>query len=150
MFDPEAIEVAIFNLIKAGVAGLGFEQIERQGKIFGRTEIGTQPALFLIPLGGNTSNPQGAYGASKFELHYLVLVYARAETGMNNPVAPQTFLNAAWKAIFAAINSVPPGQQVTLGRLVDDLRIEGETTMDPGILDEQCALEIPILAVTGI
>ncbi len=147
MFDPEAIEVALFAAIQSGVAGLGFKTVSRRPRTWSQTGNEGQPALFLAPLGGSITQEQ-PFGLSKYILHYMVLVYTRADEGSDTP--PQTLLNNCWKAVNGAIAAKPPGYKQTLGGLVENAWIEGEVPMGSGILDPQCALEIPIRALTGI
>jgi tetratricopeptide (TPR) repeat protein len=63
---------------------------------------------------------------------------------------PQTQLHAIWAAIDAALRAKPPGARQTLGGLVENCWIEGSVLVQAGILSQQCSLEIPLLAVTGI
>jgi hypothetical protein len=154
MFNPEAIEVALFNLLQAAVKGLPFKTVARHGRIWGNIDPQIQPALFLIPLGGPTDQP-GPYGLPRYTLHYLVLIYARADganvpTNQPNTPAPQTILNNAWAAVQKALLGSQIGQPQTLGGLVTNCWIEGEVTMQAGILDAQMALEIPVRALTAI
>lgn len=150
MIDFEAIEVALFENIKTQVLlipGVTFRRIERTAQIYATTGIENQPALFLIPFGGQTTQDQ-AFGIMKYLLEYSVLVYTRAEEGSKK--IPQTLLNQCWAAVDTALRGKPPGQKQTLDGLVENAWIEGQITMQPGILDQQCALEIPIRAITAI
>lgn len=147
MFDPEAIEVALFNLIKAAVQDAPFKTVSRKARVWATTGIEKQPACYLVPVGITITQDQ-AFGLSKYLLQYVVLVYSRADEGSDAP--PQTFLNACWKAVNDSLAATPRGYKQTLGGLVENCWIEGEGPMNSGILDPQCALEIPIRALTGI
>jgi hypothetical protein len=147
MFDPEAIEVALFTLIETNVKGLGFKTVSRRPRTWSQVGNEGQPALFLAPLGFTITQDQ-LFGPSKYVLHYMVLVYTRADEGSTTP--PQTLLNRCMKAVNDALQQQPKGYKQTLGGLVENAWIEGEVPMGSGILDPQCALEIPIRALTGI
>lgn len=147
MFDPELIETRLFDKFKAAVQGLPFKVVSRQARNWATTGIEKQPAFYLVPLGGIITQEQ-PYGLSKYVLQYMVLVYTRAEEGSDIP--PQTLLNGCWKAVNDALQGEPKGYPQTLGGLVENAWIEGEVPMGSGILDPQCALEIPIRAITGI
>jgi hypothetical protein len=160
MFDPEAIEVALFNLLQNAVTALPFKTISRHAKIWGNAVPPDQPALYLVPLGGPTVQDQ-AFGAPKYHLKYVVLIYARADAALNSTVMPQTLLNNAWKAINNAMLGkpidpvqaaawLPHGEKQTLGGLVENAWVDGETTMQAAILDQQGAIEIPLSALTGV
>jgi hypothetical protein len=149
-FDPELIELALFTLMKAALEALPgnpFKKISRVARIWATTGIENQPAAFLVPLGASIIEDQ-AYSVPKYVLQYAVLVYTRAEDGPDN--VPQILLNQCWKAVNDALRATPPGSPQTLGGLVVNAWIEGQVTMQSGILDKQCALEIPVHAIVGL
>jgi hypothetical protein len=144
-FDPELIATALFILL--GRASYEFLSMNRRGNIWGNVAPADQPYLALIERGG-TGVQNKAIGLEKWTLHFLVLVYIRADA---QPSAiPATPINAAWKAIASAMNSSPIGERQTLGGLVNNAWIGGQVMIDTGILDNQCVLLIPIDVETGL
>ena len=89
-----------------------------------------------------------AQGLEKWLLHFRVLVYIRADA--SSSAIPATQLNNALQAIVQVMRSAPPGVQQTLGGLVDNAWINGDVMMDTGILDQQCALLVPITVDVGL
>jgi hypothetical protein len=144
-FNPEAIGAALFTqLLKANFV---FSSSDRRGQIWSNVDQAAQPYMGLIERGATGVQNQ-AIGLEKWTLHYLVLVYLRADA---TPSAiPATALNAALQAIAEAINSSPLGERQTLGGLVNNVWINGDCLIDTGILDQQCALLIPVDVELGI
>lgn len=144
-FKPETISIALFNLLLT--ANFTFQSSDRRGQIWSGVTPGQQPYLGLIEKGA-TGVQNSALGLEKWTLHYLCLVYLRADA---NPEAiPATQINAALQAIAEAINSVPLGEKQTLGGLVLNTFINGEVFIDTGILDQQCAILVPIDVECGL
>lgn len=146
-FDPEAIESALFDLIVNATSGAGFQRTSRHAKIWGATSIAQQPALYLIPLGA-AIDQENAFQLPRYKLHYVVVCYARANVDPNT--IPQTALYAIWAAIDAALRPKPAGERQTLGGKVHHAWIDGEVLLQPGVIDEQLGIEIPISALTGV
>lgn len=152
-FNPEGIEVALFNILKTAGANAGqFPTISRVAQIFsGKLGQMDQPALFLVPLGGEISPEKGMYGATRYELDYLILCYMRKDAD-DNETPPQTKLNLVWAAIDLAFASLQ-GQPLRLEVPNSDPAIafiNGMCKMDPGILDDQMVLEIPLKVISGV
>lgn len=128
----------------------------RAAKIWSNVEPPDQPCMYLINAGGNQSQTAG-YGASKGIHHFHVLVYMRADGAMTGTI-PEDQLLAVWAAINNAMNTNAttgnmnlPGKAQNLGlAFVNHAWIEGDWFMDTGILDQQCALVIPIKVAVGI
>ncbi len=150
-FSSKAIELALFNLIKSAVStsNFGFQTIERRALPPSAIEIFQQPALFLVPHGRTQSQGQ-AFGIMKRDPEFSVLIFARSGPEPQPDPPPQDLLNDALDAIDTALQGVPPGEPQTLGGLVRNVWIEGNILMGPGLVDQQCAILIPIRAVTGI
>jgi hypothetical protein len=147
-FDPEVVSLALFILL--GQAQFTFQSMDRKGKIWSNVNITDQPYFALIERGGEVVQNQ-AIGLTKHTLHFLVLVYIRADADQSpSAPVPATQLNAAWKAIEGIMNSVPLGERQTLGGIVNNAWINGPVMIDTGILDEQCALMIPIDVEVGV
>jgi hypothetical protein len=147
MLKTELIEKALFDLIKAALPADTFRTVSRIARIWSAVGPENQPALFLIPGGGVITQDQ-AFGITKYLLAYDVLVYTRSDEGSKTP--PQTLFNECWAAIDTALRASPPGFPQTLGGLVTNAWIEGQVLIDTGILDEQCAVKIPIKVITGL
>jgi hypothetical protein len=144
-FDPETIAVALFNLLQT--SGYPFQTYDRKGDLPENVNSADQPYLGLVQLGMAQVENQ-AQGLEKWLLHFRVLVYIRADAIPS--AVPATQINAALKAIVNVLRSVPIGERQTLGGLVDNCWIEGDVLMDTGILDQQCALLIPVTVDTGL
>lgn len=147
MLRTELIEKALFDLINGALPTGVFRTVSRIGRIWSNVGPENQPALFLIPNGGTVQQDQ-AFGIMKYVLGYDVLVYTRADEGSKTP--PQTLFNDCWSAIDTALRGTPSGFPQTLGGLVTNAWIEGQVLIDTGILDEQCAVKIPIKVITGL
>jgi hypothetical protein len=165
MFNPEAIEAALFTLVCNAVSAFPFVTKSRHPKVWPNIDPKDQPALFLVPTRWVPTQPQ-AYGITRFELEYVVLVYTRADAAgyppnpAGTPIIPQQLLNQAGLAIFNAVRGKPTnptqaatwqphGEKQTLGGLVENAWMDGAVTIQAGVLDVQCAMELPIHVVTG-
>lgn len=144
-FNPEAIAIALFNLLQT--SSFSFSTYDRRGKIWTDVPPTNQPYLALIQR-GMTGVQDTALGLEKWTLHFIVLVYIRSDA---DPVTiPATLINTIIKAIAEVINSNPIGQLQRLGGLVNNCWISGDISIDTGILDQQCAIVIPVSAQTGL
>jgi hypothetical protein len=141
-FLPESISVALFNLLESAYA---FKKTDRRGAIWGNVDVSDQPYMALIEQGA-TGVQNTTIGLEKWTLHYLVLVYLRADA--NPSAVPATTINAILQAIASALQPIS-GKQ-TLGATVNNTWIDGEVRIDTGILDQQCALLIPISVDVGV
>lgn len=145
-FQPELIEAALFALLQT--AAYPFVTFDRRGQLPENVPAANQPYLGLVQVADAQVENQ-AQGLEKWLLHFRVLVYIRADA---SPTAiPSTEMNKALQAIVQAMRSGPPiGERQQLGGLVDNAWIEGTVLRDTGILDQQCALMIPIIVDTGL
>ena len=147
-FDPEAISVALFTLL--GTANFDFKTMDRQGQIWSSVNVADQPYFALIERGFEALQDE-AIGLTKWRLRYDVLVYIRADANQDpSAPVPATILNAALKAIVEAMNSQPIGEKQTLGGIVNNAWISGSGVIDTGILDQQCAILIPVTVECGL
>jgi hypothetical protein len=146
--DREVISVALFDLLanNAGIQEL-FVTTSRAAKMFTEVDASLQPALYLMKVGEQTVQNE-AYGLTKYILEYRILAYARADA--TPETIYETLLNQMLDAVDAAMQSTPPGENQTLGGVVTNAWIEGATDVDTGVLQQQCALVIPIKVITGI
>ena len=150
-FDAEQIEVALFNLIAPLAKAAGFKTVQRQARLFSDVPPATdQPALFLFPLGPRVTFE--GYGMPKIECHYLALCYSRSDAVRDpNGLPSQTILNNFLTALIAVTTKTfPQGWKQNLGGLVDEVTIDGDCPMQTGVLDQQCGMEIPFRAITGV
>ncbi len=145
-FDPEKIAVALFTLLSS-ITSFTFVTFDRHGQLPINVPPPNQPYLGLVELGMSQVENQ-AQGLEKWLLHFRVLVYIRADATPST--IPATEINAALKAVVEIMRSSPMAERQTLGGIVDNAWIEGEILMDTGILDQQCALLIPIIVDCGI
>ena len=149
-FNPEAIAVALWNLLQTvignGTGQFPFVSYDRKGQLPENVPAANQPYMGLVQLGFSQVD-DGAQGLEKWLMHFRVLVYIRADA---SPTAtPATQLNNALLAIVNAMR-VPTFERQTLGGLVDDAQVKGDVLQDTGILDQQCALLIPIVVDLGV
>ena len=143
-FNPETITAALFALLKT--SSFNFLTYTRNPTLPQNVDAALQPYLGLFLLGGSQVENQ-AQGLEKWLLHFRVVVYIR---GVAVPEAvPTVQLNEAWQAIVNVMRSVPIGSQQTLGGIVDNAWVSGDTMFDGGNIDQQCALMIPITVDTG-
>lgn len=149
----ENIAVALFNLIKgitwAGspATGSGFAQASRVGKMWSDIPDAAQPAMFLFQVGEGAAQP--AIGLYKWSLRFWCLIYLKADPSQaDSGVTVETQINALLDAFESALQPIK-GEKQTLGGLVNNTWIEGEVVIDTGILDQQCAIIIPLIVQTG-
>lgn len=146
-FNPEAISLALFALLKTST--FSFNAYDRQGTIWTNVNLADQPYLGLIEH-GIRGVQDSAIGLTKWTMHFWVLVYIRADADEGATTVPATQLNAALLAIANVIAGTAPGEKQTLGGLVNNCWINGEIFIDTGILDQQCALVIPVDVELGL
>lgn len=143
----EAISTALFNLlVNTKIAGLpAFKSTSRKAKIWSNTNVGDQPAMFLIH-SGEEAVQNKAYGITKWHLHFDILIYARVDA---SPAAtPDTTINTLLDAIDTQIRGTQ-GERQTLGGVVHHAWIEGQILIDTGILDQQIAILVPVKILMG-
>jgi hypothetical protein len=143
-FDPESIEVALLALLRT--ANFSFLTVTRAPTVPENVDSANQPYLGLIGVGGAQMEQQ-AQGLEKWILDYQVIVYVRADDLPSATGA--TKINAAWKALVEVLRT-PTFERNTLGGLVDNVWVEGQTWKDNGNLDNQCALLIPVRVSVGV
>lgn len=107
-----------------------------------------QPACFVLGV-KETHNPRPRGVPTKLTLHGFLILYAPAPVADEDIGAETqlgaTFLNNLFFAIDAALEPDNIMQGVfTLGGLVSDCWIEGDTDLDPGIFGSQAAAILPI------
>lgn len=148
--DREAVSVALFNLINGAVTAAMpgyFQTVDRTPRDVGDIPPANQPSLSVFKISEVAAQNQ-AYGATRYRLHYSVLCYARASS--ERTAIWETICNTILTAIDNAMVGPLKGQPNTLGGLVGNAWIEGQTLIDNGIIDQQMALLIPVIVETGI
>lgn len=162
-FNPEQIAAALFAQLQTangtgfipgtispafpgGVPQFNFQSTDRRGQVPENVPAANQPYLGLVQLGFSQVENQ-AQGLEKWLMHFRVLIYIRADA--SSSAIPATQLNAALLAIVNSMR-VPTFERQTLGGLVDNAWIDGDVLQDTGILDQQCALLIPIVVDVGL
>ncbi|HVI09584.1 MAG TPA: hypothetical protein VND65_14945 [Candidatus Binatia bacterium] len=143
-FQPETIEAALFALLQTST--YPFQTYDRRGQLPENVPAANQPYLGLVHIGDAQVENQ-AQGLEKWLLHFRALVYIRADAVSSG--VPATEMNKALQAIVQVMRT-PTAERQTLGGLVDNAWIEGTVLRDTGILDQQCALLIPIVVDTGL
>lgn len=140
----EQISVALFNLLKGAYP---FAVAQRAGVMW--DNVPSQPAMFLFQV-GESGTQASAIGLTKWRLHFWCLIYLRAQpqaVGQDDTI--ETTMNQILDAIESTLQPIR-GEKQTLGGIVNNAWIEGQIGVDTGILDQQCALIIPLMVETGV
>ena len=146
----ESIAAALFALLQGAKVGGSspFTTMTRSARVWSDTGPDQMPALLLIHT-GEQATQQGPFGLTRWKMNFDCLIYLRRDAGPDATFDTQ--LNNILDAIDSVMQSTPDqGQRQTLGGLVTHAWIEGEILIDPGILDQQAAILIPIKVLTGI
>lgn len=113
----------------------------RRLRLWGSVSSNQQPAAFLVSHSEDDS--YRGLGLQRIRLHYSVFCYSRTD----DPAAVgDTDLNtmlSAFQTLFP-VTEDSTGQN-TLGRLVYWVRIEGRVFKDPGDIDSQTLLIVPLV-----
>jgi hypothetical protein len=159
--NREPIAVALFNLLKGITYNDGtshtFATASRRAKIEANSDIGEQPAFYLIA--NEEQNTQEDMGLTLYRyLKYVALFYFKASDDWNSPPLPDTTINAILQAVETALpvnGSLQdlrgaPGANYTWPNNVINVWIEGTIVKVGGIVDSQCAVLVPIVVLCGI
>ncbi len=147
----EAIMTALVNLL-AGVFFQGsvngrttWTGVYRRLKLWNDVAKADRPVLFVTQHGDTTGYSSASLPA-KVTMDVDLFVYIDS----SDPNAiPATSLNIILEAVEAAIAPQPgPGGMQTLGGLVQHVRREGKAVMDPGDIDGDGLLLIPLKIFT--
>lgn len=139
----EAIASALFTLLQNGFQ---WSKSSRTATIWSNVDAAEQPAMFLIHT-HEAVNQNQAMGLPKWTMYFTCLIYAKVDPSTGGPPS-DTQINTYIDAIDNALHP-SPGEKQTLGGLVLDAFITGDLMIDPGILDQQIAIVIPIRVLTG-
>lgn len=151
----EDVAVALFNRLKGvqflgpdGQTLVGFQSTSRKGQMWDNVPPANQPSLMLFQVAEEGTQKQ-AIGLYKWTIKFWCLIYLRADaTDADSGATVETQINSILDAIEKAMQPII-GEKQTLGGLVNNAWIEGDVVVDTGIIDQQCAIVIPILAQTG-
>jgi hypothetical protein len=151
MIDRELISSRLFALLQKatfsrplGVSGVStWLDTGRRLKLFSDVSPSQQPAMYLVAH-DEEDVQQGRGIPDRRAIPYSVVCYCRAETGD----VGDTFLNTMLAAVEAAIAPGPGPDMATnvqtLGQLVYKCWIKGKIFRDPGDLDSQAMLIVPV------
>jgi hypothetical protein len=163
--NREPIANALFGLLSSAY---GWKTKSRQAQIW--SNVPNQPAMFLIaPSEGDN---QSDMALTEYKLKYMCLVYFEADPAPDGTGAhpyPDTVINAILQAIEANLGT-PTGERVQNLQVVGqqpvilpghsvaptpvtnviNVWIDGVIDKDSGILDQQCAILIPITVLCGV
>lgn len=153
----ETIALALFNQLKVisfdasasgGSPAQTFQTTARKGRIWTEVPDAAQPAMFLFQIGEVGS--QKNYGLYKWHLHFWCLIYLKADASdADAGTTVETTINNVLDAIEKALQPVI-GTINTLGlRGITNAWIDGQVSIDTGVLDQQCAIVIPITVEAG-
>jgi hypothetical protein len=138
---------AIFALLQSVYQ---FRKTELDLRGLGHVDAEEQPYLGLVRP-RTSATQQKAFGLTIWELQYVGVVYMRKDATQLAPgVYWQDFLDDIEDTIDKAFQPATVGTPNTLNGLVTNCWIEGDIEIDPGILDQQIAMFIPIKVLTGI
>lgn len=120
-----------------------FTTRNRRLRLFNEVDATAQPALYQTEH-NETETPTKSQGG-KVTLDASWIIYFRASDA--SPGAPT--INGIMKGVRRALRPLPPDpgfhdRRLTLGGLAHSVRIEGQVFKDPGDLDDQGLLTIPI------
>lgn len=155
--NREPIAQALFTLLAGAYQ---WQTKSRQAKMW--TSSDPQPAMYQIaPEEGDS---QSEMALTEYRLRYICLVYFHADPAPDGSAAhpyPDTVINAMLQAIEAVLGT-PTGERMQNMRTIGgpaanppvtnviNCWIDGKIDKDSGILDQQCAILVPITVLCGI
>jgi hypothetical protein len=147
MVDPEVVSNTLLALLQTAtfespIAGATTWQnngpLQRRLRLFSDVAPADQPAMFLV-CHDEEEFQQGRGIPARVTLMYSVVAYCRADPG----TVGDTLVSWMLGAIRAAL--LPIGQDTqTLGGLVYKCWVRGKVFRDPGDLDDQAMLIVPV------
>ncbi len=142
----EQVSIALFNLISPAYP---WKTAQRAGMMWQDVGSVGQPAMFVFQIGESGTQAQ-AIGLTKWRLHFWCMIYLRADAAqISQQTTIETQMNDILDKIEKALQPIR-GEKQTLGGIVNNAWIEGQIIIDTGILDQQCALIIPVMVETGV
>jgi hypothetical protein len=142
------LDAALLALLATAKIGgqPAFQETYSYVKPYDQITAANMPALCLSH-SGEKADQAVAFGMTRWMILYDAFIFFRRDASPDNPfnVTVASFLDAVDAAM-----AVVQGEKQTLNGLVTNVWIEGEILIDPGILDQQAAIVIPIKALTGM
>lgn len=133
-----------------GTAITAFKTIEKDARIWSDVEAFEQPYCGIYCPDDRVSDPQ-AFGLTKWERVYTILVYFRTDAvPLGDDWSVQDIIDNLLDALDSSFARPRPGEPNTLGGLVQDCMLDGTIYVDPGTLDQQCVISLPVTILTGI
>jgi hypothetical protein len=143
---------AVLNsvVLPTSLGGAGWKKSTKDVDIFTNVNAFDQPYMGLICPDESASDPQ-AFGLTKWIRKYYACIYIRTDAlPLQEGTYIQDTIDDVLDAVDLAFSSPRKGEQNTLGGIVQDCTIDGTIQVDPGTLDQQIAIIIPISIITGI
>lgn len=117
-----------------------WKTVDNRLKLFNSVDASLQPAAYLVT--HRETDEYRSLGLLRRRLDLGIWCYARSD---NSPGAPALdTMMEAFEATFCTPDSVKSGQ-FTLGGMVYWCRIEGKVFKDPGDIDNQAMLVVPLV-----
>jgi len=142
----ETVLSALFTLFSSVVFSspvsgkTGFVSVSRRLKLWSDVPKTDRPALFMV-CHGETSLYRAENLPAYQKLNVRLFVYTdSADTSQ----IPDTDISVILDAIDAALSPGPGEQRFTLGGLVSHCRVDGEILRDPGDIDHDGLIIVPI------
>lgn len=140
----QSVSDALFGILSAAYP---FNMMAQRPRIFTNFTAADYPAMQLVPL--HDTGSQQNFGLPKWEMHYNCIIITLGNPSPDTP-SPEIVLNSILDALDTAMLGTPPGERQTLGGLVTNAWIDGDSIKDVGALDQAVGLVIPIRVLTGI
>lgn len=138
--DRDEILNALYSLLKTKL-GSNVTTMGRRHMMPPQLTSAMQPALFVVQ-GGEHRDPRPRGTGGKLTMHVLLIAYCYDNS---SNVDGTTQLNDLIEEIEDALAPADPSTLVqTLGGLVYECWIEGETDIDPGVFGQQAVAIIPV------
>lgn len=145
MATRKEIMIALFDLLRTA-SGVEWKTASRRLRHWSEVDRNARPALFLSENGGERMNHPSETLTTR-EIQPTIVVYTWAPKD-NEALVPADQLNDILEAIETALT--PAGRDLalfgrqTLGGLVSHVFINGEIEKDPGDMDEDGILIVPL------
>jgi hypothetical protein len=109
-----------------------------------------QPYCGLVCPEDTGSDPQ-AFGITKWIRTYYGLIYFRRDAiPPAEGTSFQDTIDDLLDSLDMAFVGPRKGEANTLGNIVQNCTIDGTIYVDPGTLDQQCVIVVPVKVITGI
>jgi hypothetical protein len=139
----------VFPTPSSGPAITSWAACEKDARIWSDVEQFQQPYCGIYCPDERVSDPQ-AFGLTKWIRAYTILSYFRTDAVPLEGTYNQDIIDNLLDAFDAAFAAPRKGEPTTLGGIVQDCMIDGTIFVDPGTLDQQCVIMLPVTILTGI